>query len=397
MNEGLALYGGKPVREALLPYGRQWVDEEDIAAVTRALRSDWLTTGPWIEAFEAKFARLTNSPFAVSLNSGTAALHACMHALGIGAGDEVIVPALTFAASANAVVFQGATPVFADVEPDTLLLGPEQVAARLTPRTRAVVAVDYAGQPCDYQALREVTEKAGVYLVADACHALGASYQGRPVGSLADVSAFSLHPVKPVTTGEGGIVTTGEEELAEKIRRFRNHGINRDHRQRQDAGSWYYEMVELGYNYRLTDFQSALGLSQLDKLAGWLQRRREIAARYDAALQELPGIRPLARRPERCHAFHLYVVQLELAALNCDRATVFAALRAEGIGVNVHYLPVHLHLYYRRHLGTGPGLCPVAEAAYERILTLPLFPAMTDREVEEVIVAVGKVMEAYRR
>jgi perosamine synthetase len=246
-------HGQRPV----MPYGRQVIDETDIEAVVQVLRSDWLTTGPRVEEFEQAVARCVDAPYAVAVSNGTAALHAAMYAIGVGPGDEVIVPAMTFAATANSVVYQGGTPVFADVEPQTLLLDPLQVAAKITPRTKAVVAVDYAGQPCDYTALRDIVEKHGVLLIADACHALGASCEGKPVGSLADLTVFSFHPVKHITTGEGGMVVTAHAELAARMRLFRNHGISSDHRQRHQLGTWYYEMTDLGYNYRLTDLQCA--------------------------------------------------------------------------------------------------------------------------------------------
>lgn len=398
MSEGgrLALEGGTPVRSTLLPYGRQWIDDEDVAAVTRVLRSDWLTTGPEVGEFEGELAAATGAAHAVAVCNGTAALHAAMHALGAGPGDEVLVPAMTFAASANCALYVGARPVFVDVEPDTLLLSPEAAAAAVTPRTRAVVAVDYAGHPCNYDALRALASRHGLALVADGCHALGGSYRGAPVGSLAQLTAFSLHPVKHVTTGEGGAVTTHDAALAQRMRAFRNHGITTDHRQRAERGSWFYEMADLGYNYRLTDFQCALGRTQLRKLPAWIRRRRELAARYHAALAEIAAVEPLAVRDDVAHAYHLYVVRLRLEALRADRSQVFAALRAEGIGVNVHYIPVHLHPYYREHHGTAAGMCPVAEAAYERILSLPMFPAMTDGDVDDVVAALHKVTAAYR-
>jgi UDP-4-amino-4,6-dideoxy-N-acetyl-beta-L-altrosamine transaminase len=366
----------------MIPYGRQSIDEEDIRAVAEVLRSDWLTTGPAVDRFERAVAEFTGARHAVAVTNGTAALHAAVHALGIGPGDEVIVPPMTFAATANAVVFQGGTPVFADVDPATLLLDPAEVERKITPRTKAVIPVDYAGQPCDYDCLRAIARRYGLALVADACHSLGAKYKGRCAGALADMSAFSFHPVKHITTGEGGMVTTDDAALAARLRRFRNHGIGADHRQRSEAGSWYYEMEELGYNYRLSDIQCALGTSQLRKLPGWIARRHEIAAAYAAALPW----KPLAVRPDVCHAWHLYVVQAP-----GDRAAAFRALRDAGIGVNVHYVPVHLHPFYRRRFGTGPGLCPVAEQAYERLLSLPMYPGMRDADIEQVIAAVRSV------
>jgi perosamine synthetase len=397
----LALHGGAPVRADLLPYGRHEIDEDDVAAVTRVLRSDWLTGGPMVGEFETALARLVSAPDAVAVNSGTAALHAAMFAIGIGAGDEVIVPPMTFAASANAVVYQGGTPVFADVDAGTLLVDPAKVADRITPKTRAIVAVDYAGQPCDYGALRSaIADRAigdrPIAIVADACHALGGSDRGRPVGTLADLSAFSLHPVKHVTTGEGGAVATADAAMAARMRTFRNHGITLDHRQRSAQASWVYEIVELGYNYRLTDIQCALGLSQLAKLPARVARRQAIADQYTRAFASIPEVRPLAVRAHVSHAYHLFVVRVDTARLTCDRATVFSALRREGIGVNVHYIPVHLHPFYRQRFGHRPGLCPVAEAAYEQLITLPMFPGMTAQDVGDVVEAVTKVVAAFR-
>lgn len=387
----LALHGGQPVRDTVLPYGRQNIDDQDIAAVAEVLRSDWLTTGPKVPEFEAAFAEYVGAQYAVAVSNGTAALHAAMHALGIGPGDEVIVTPMTFAASANCVLYQGATPVFADVDPDTLLIDPAQVEAKITPRTKAIVTVDYTGQPCDYDALYAIAEHHGLAIVDDACHAVGGSYKGRAVGTLADLNTFSLHPVKHFTTGEGGLITTDNEALAQRMRVFRNHGITTDHRQRSESGGFFYEMVDLGYNYRITDFQCALGLSQLRKLPASVQKRQALATMYKAALDTIDYITPLQVRDEVSHAYHLYMVQFDLDKLNMSRAEVFKALRAENIGVNVHYIPVHLHPYYRQTLGTHEGLCPVAEAAYERLVTLPMFPEMTEADVDDVVSAIQKL------
>lgn len=372
-----------------IPYGRQWLDEDDVEAVSDILRSDWLTTGPAVESFERAIQEFTGCRHAIAVSSGTAALHAAVHALGIGPGDEVIVPAMTFVATANAVVFEGGTPVFADVDAGTLLIDPSDVERKITPRTRAVIAVDYAGQPCEYESLRLIAGRHGLGLISDACHSLGGEYHGRRMGSVADLTAFSFHPVKHITTGEGGMITTNDENLARRMRRFRNHGISTDFRQRAEAGSWSYEMEELGYNYRITDIQCALGTSQLRKLPRWLARRREIAARYDAAFASSSILAPLNVRPEVSHARHLYVVRF---APEISRDAAFRAFREMGIGVNVHYMPVHLHPFYQRQFGTGPELCPRAEQAYPRLLSLPLFPRMRDEEVEAVIDAV----ERYR-
>jgi len=369
----------------MIRYGRQSVDEEDIQAVVEVLRSDWLTTGPKVAEFEELLARYVGGKYAVAVSSGTAALHAAMYALGIGPGQEVIVPAMTFASSANCVVFLGGTPVFADVEPETLLLDPQEVEKKISPRTKAIIAVDYAGQPCNYQALQDIAGRHRLSLVADACHSLGATYRGRLAGSLADLSVFSFHPVKHITTGEGGMITTDQEGYAQRLRIFRNHGIKTDHRQREREDSWFYEMVDLGYNYRITDFQCALGLSQMKKLPRWLERRREIARQYDTAFAGIKGIHPLAVKPEVRHAYHLYVVRMNQEETGIERGEFFRGLRSRGIGVNVHYIPVHLHPFYQQRFGTSRGMCPVAEAAYEQLLSIPLYPALTDEDVKIVI------------
>lgn len=393
--ERLASDGGQPVRDIYLPGAQQDVDEDDIRAVVTVLRSKWLTTGPSIEGFEEAVAQFVGARYAVAVSNGTAALHAALYSLGVGPGDEVIVPPITFVATANAVLFMGGTPIFADVAPDTLLLDPAQVEAKLTPKTKAVIAVDYAGQPCDYDALRHICERHGIALVADACHALGAQYKRRRVGTLADLTAFSFHPVKHITTGEGGMIVTNREDLATCMRRFRNHGITTDHRQRAAQRTWQYEMEMLGYNYRLTDLQCALGIRQLQKLPQWLTRRQVIAELYDEAFARISGIIPLRRLANRLHAYHLYVVQLDDNALQTGRATIFSALQAEGIGVNVHYMPVHLHPYYQQRFGYRRGEFPVAEEAYTRLLSLPLFPTMSNHDVADVVRAVHKVVTAY--
>jgi perosamine synthetase len=368
---------------AFLPYGRQEISDADIRAVAEALTSGWLTTGPRVGEFEKAFAAHCGAGEAVAVNSGTAALHCAMRSIGVHTGDEVIVPALTFAASANAAVYEGGTPVFADVEPDTLLIDPVSVALRITPRTKAIVAVDYAGQPADYDALRDLAKGRGIRIIADACHAPRATYNGRSSGTLGDISCFSFHPVKHMTTCEGGMAVTDDARLAQHMRRFRNHGIDSDHRGREAAGAHAYDMMELGYNYRLPDVQCALGLAQLPRLDGWVHARQKIAALYDRAFADIEQITPLRTRNDRTNAYHLYVVKLDPAF---DRDTVFQRLRAQGIGANVHYAPVYLHSYYQ-HRGYAKGMCPVAERASRHILTLPLFPAMRGVDVERVVEA----------
>jgi perosamine synthetase len=332
----------------------------------------------------------------VSFSSGTAALHAAAFAAGLKSGDEAITSPLTFVATANCVLYQGAVPVFADVSPDTLNLDPELVTARITPRTRAILPVDYAGHPADLASILELAERYGLVVIEDACHALGAEYKGRPVGSLSHMTVFSFHPVKHITTGEGGMVTTDNAKFAETLRRFRNHGISSDARQRQSAGQWHYEMVLLGFNYRLTDIACALGIQQLKKLEANLSRRRQIAERYAAAFREIPEVVVPTVRAGANPAWHLYPIRLDVVKLKADRAQVFRALRAENIGVNVHYIPVHRHPYYSERFGYRGGEYPVAEDAYERLISLPMFHGMSDQDVEDVIRAVDKVIPHFR-
>lgn len=392
----LAINGGPPVRKAMLPYGRQSVDDRDVQAVVEALRSDWLTTGPKVSEFEAAFAKLVGACYAVAVSSGTAALHAAAFAAGIGPGDEAITTPITFAATANCVRYQGGTVLFADVRKDTLNLNPAKAEALVTPKTKAIITVDYTGQPSDLDEFKVIASRRGLTIIEDASHALGAMYRGRRVGALADITTFSLHPVKHITTGEGGMVTTDNPDLASRLRRFRAHGITTEYREREREGSWFYEMVELGFNYRLTDLQSALGLSQLEKLPGWIVRRRQIAARYTEAFADLPEIETLTVLRDREPAWHLYVIYLNLDRLRTGRAEVYKALRAENIGINVHYIPVPWHPYYQA-LGYKRGEWPVAEAAYERMISLPIFPSMSDDDVEDVITAVNKVVGYFRK
>lgn len=393
----LAIHGGSPVRSTFLPYGRQSIDDADIQAVVDVLRSDWLTTGPKVGEFEEAFASRVKSACAVSFSSGTAGLHAAAYVAGLQAGDEAITTPLTFAATANCVLYQGATPVFADVSRDTLNLDPGQFEKKISSKTKVVLPVDYAGHPADLEAICSLAEKRGLVVIEDACHALGAEIGDRRVGSIADMTVFSFHPVKHITTGEGGMVTTNNPQYAESLRRFRNHGISTEARQRQNAGQWHYEMVLLGFNYRLPDFACALGSEQLKKLDRNLSRRRDIASRYTAAFTEMPGVINPAVRPGVKPAWHLYPIRFDLGRLTADRTEIFRALRGENIGVNVHYIPVHLHPYYRDRFGYKGGEFPIAEDAYSRLISLPMFHGMSDQDVEDVIAAVRKVTGAYRR
>ena len=391
---GLAIDGGQPVRQTMLPYARQSIDDEDVAAVAAALRSDWLTTGPRVPAFERELEDVTGARHAVAFSSGTAALHGATAAAGLGPGDEAITTPMTFVATANSVLYVGAEPRFADIDPGTLLIEPRAVAAAITPRTKAILAVDYAGQPADYPALRAIADAAPggpLTIIADASHSLGATLDRRPVGTLADLTVLSLHPAKILTTGEGGAVLTERDDLADRLRRFRNHGIATELAARRD---WTYDMVELGYNYRLTDIGAALGSSQLARIEGFLASRRRLAARYLDRLAGHELLDPPVVVEGADPAWHFAYVQLRLDRLTVDRGAIFHALRAEGIGVNVHYIPVHRHTFYRERF---PGLSlPVAEAAYERLLTVPLFAAMTTADVDDVVAALDKVTSAYR-
>lgn len=355
-----------------IPYARQHITEEDIQAVVDVLRSDWLTTGPMVERFEQAVCDYRGTRHGVAVCNGTAALHCAMHAIGIGPGDEVILPPLTFVATANAVLYLGGTPVFADVEEDTLLIDPNEVERLITPKTRAIIAVDYAGQPCDYDALRDIADRHGLWLVADACHSLGASYKGRPVGSLADLTCFSFHPVKPITTGEGGMVVTDDAQLAEAMRRYRNHGIDLEHHRRQ---GWGYDVLSEGRNYRLTDIQSALGLSQLRSLRQTVEARNAIASRYGARFVG-SSVRLLSRNRHAGHAWHLFVVRV------AKRDEVFQRLRTAGIGVNVHYRPVYQFSMYRAL--TDNVICPRAERAFAEILSLPVYAGLSTADVDRI-------------
>ena len=365
-----------------IPYGRQLVEGDDLEAVAKVLTSAYLTTGPQIADFEVALQQRTGVRYAAALSSGTGALHALYTAAGIGPGDSIVTSPITFAATANAALYVGARVEFADVEPTTGLIDPASVSAIINPSTRAVVAVDYAGVPADYTLLRQITEARGTSLFADAAHSLGARDKGREIGALADATVLSFHPVKLITTGEGGAVLTSNRQLHESIVRFRSHGIERDHsKMRRDDGPWSQEMHDLGFNYRITDMQAALGISQLRKLDKFIRRRQSIAARYDASLADVPGLHLPGRRPDSEPVWHLYVVRVTETR---QRRAFFEGLRAQGLGVQVHYLPVYRHPFYE-DLGYQAGLCPAAEDFYARAISLPIFPAMADSDVDRVI------------
>ena len=392
----LAINGGTPVRASMLRYAAQSLDESDIRAVEAVLRSEWLTTGPAVRDFERVLCEQSGARHAVAVNTGTAALHAATAAAGIGPGDEVIVPAISFVASANCVLYQGGRVVFADLERDTLNVDPVDVERKLTPKTKAIVAVDFAGHPCDHDALRALADARGIPVIEDAAHSLGATYHGRRVGTLQRLTTLSFHPVKHITTGEGGAVLTDDVAQADAVRSFRHHGIDLDLHARHRGQSWEYDVVTLGFNYRIPDINCALGISQLRRLDGWLARRRELVDGYRRALGDLPMIELPTERAGCASAWHLFPIRLHLDTIAASRAEVFAALRAENIGVNVHYIPIPWMTHYAR-LGYVRGQWPVAEGEYERLLSLPMYPAMTDGDLADVVEALRKTWKAYRR
>jgi len=408
MSEKLAVHGGKPVRENPLFYGLHWTDEEDIQAVVDVMKSDYITMGPKINEFEQSVCNYLGAKYAVAVSSGTAALHGAMFGLGIQPGDEVITTPMTFAATSNAIIYLSGNPVFADIDPKTGNIDPDEIEKKVTPKTKAIIPVHYAGLPCDMAAIREIADRYNLKVVEDAAHALGAEYKinGKwyKVGACAhsDMATFSFHPVKHITTGEGGMILLNDGELEKKTRRIRMHGVSLDVRERLNKENiWLYEMVDLGYNYRITDFQCALGISQLKKLTVFLERRSSIADIYHTAFQDIEELllpsTSASKMAVTRHAWHLYVVQLDLKKLSGTREDIYFALRAENIWPQVHYIPVHLHPYYQKELGYKKGDFPVAESFYERILSLPLYPKMSDDDVEDVITGVKKVINYYRK
>lgn len=394
----LAIFGGTPVREKPIYYGRQCIEQDDIDAVTESLRSDLITSGPKVTAAEKKLCELTGAKYAVVVANGTAALHLAALAAGFGEGDEVIVSSITFAASANCVLYCGAKPVFADIDPETYNIDPESVKKLITPRTKGIVAVDFTGQAVKHDAIRQICQENDLLLIEDAAHAIGTKYKGQPVGSIADMTCFSFHPVKTVTGGEGGAITTNDEQLYRRLMLLRTHGITRnpDEMVHPTDALWYNEQVELGFNYRMTDFQAALLLSQLNKLSKFSARRKEIVKKYDQVFSEMPEIIVQKEIPESDTTRHLYVIRLNPERLSCDRRQFFDALYAENTCPQVHYLPVYWHSYYEK-LGYEKGLCPNAEAYYQWSMSIPLYYSLTDEEVEDTVRAVKKVVEYYRK
>lgn len=395
--EKLAIDGGKPVRETKLYYGHQYIDEADVRAVSEVLVSDYLTCGPKIGELEEKLCKLTGAKYAVAVSNGTAALHLAAMAAGLGEGDELITTPITFAASANCALYCGARPVFADIDPTTYNIDPESVRERISECTKAVVAVDFTGQAAELEPLLQLCHEKDIVLIEDAAHSIGTRYQGRGVGSIADMTTFSFHPVKTVTGGEGGAVLTNDEAYYQKLLLLRAHGITREPEQmvRESEGGWYYEQIGLGMNYRLTDIQAALVVSQLEKLESFIQRRKEIVARYDEAFSKIPELFVQQEIPESNTARHLYILRIRPECLTRNRREFFDAMAAENICCNVHYIPAYYHPYYEG-LGYQRGICPQAERLYEEMMSLPLYYAMTDQDVEDVIHAVIKIVENSR-
>ena len=397
--ERLAIEGGYPVRGGKIYYGRQWIGEDDIRAVEEVLRSDYITCGPKVDEFEQELARYTGAKYAVAVSNGTAALHCACIAAGIGPGDEVITTPLTFAASANCALYCGARPVFADVDPHTYNIDPDSVRVHITEKTKAIVAVDFTGQAVRHDELRALCDEFGLIFIEDAAHAIATKYKGQQVGSLADLTCFSFHPVKTITGGEGGAVTTNDEALYRKLVLAHTHGITHDEAQMLDApheGPWCYEQISLGYNYRMTDFQAALLVSQLHKVEHFAARRKQIVSTYNKAFGNMPELILQQEIPESDTCRHLYIIRLALDKLTCTRRQFFDAMSAENVQCQIHYVPVYWFPYYRS-LGYEKGLCPVAEEIYKGIMSIPLYPKMTDQDVEDTIHAVKKVVEAYRK
>lgn len=394
----IALHGGEPIRGTRLSYGHQYIDESDIQAVTEVLRSDFLTCGPKVSELEAVLCSLTGVAHCTAVSNGTAALHVACLAAGIGPGDEVITTPITFAASSNAILYCGGIPVFADIDPKTYTINPESIERCVTEQTKAVIAVDFTGAVCDYDAIKDICRRHHLLLIEDAAHSIGTTYRGIPVGSIADLTTFSFHPVKTITAGEGGAVLTNNDMLAKRVELFAKHGITRDPTLLQEQGNsnWYYEQQLLGYNYRMTDIQCALALSQLKKLVRFAARRKELVQRYDRAFSEIPEVIGQIEVDGSNTVRHLYILRLDFNRLNCGRKEFYDAMQAENIGVNVHYIPVYWFPYYQS-LGYRKGLCPDAEAYYESSMTLPLFYSMTDEDQDDVIRAVKKLIEYFQK
>jgi perosamine synthetase len=387
----------EPARRTFLPFHQPWIDEDEIAEVVDTLRSGWLTMGPKTLRFEEEFAAYVGAKHAVALNSCTSALHLALDAIGIGPGDEVITSTYTFTATAAVILHLGARPVLVDVQPDTLTLDPAQVAAHVRPSTRAIVPVHMAGAPCDLDPLLELAGRHQLRIVEDSAHVLPGQYKGRVIGSIGDMTAFSFYATKNITTGEGGMITTESAEYADRLRVRRLHGISRDAWKRYTSeGSWYYEVEYPGYKYNLTDLAAALGLQQLRRADRFHAIRSHYASLYRRGLADLPELILPQAPPWGPHSWHLYVIQLDLDRLAIDRSEFIRLLRAENIGTSVHFIPIHLHPYYRERFGYTPAEFPNALRAYQRAISLPLYPRMSESDVEDVVRAVRSIVERHR-
>jgi dTDP-4-amino-4,6-dideoxygalactose transaminase len=394
----LASAGGTPVRAEYLPLTLPWIGELEKRLVLETLESGWITTGRHAQELGRRIAERSGARHGLAVNSATGALHLALAALGVGRGDEVITSTDTFAACVNVIEHVGATPVIVDIEADTFNLDPDAVAAAITPRTRALLTVDYGGHPADYARLLPLAEKHGLPVVEDAAHALGATWQGKPVGSYATITAFSFYATKNLTTGEGGAAVTDDQALAERMTLMSLHGMSHDAWKRYgDAGSWYYEVVAPGFKYNLSDVLAAIGIGQLERFDEFQRIRHARVARYHERLAAIPEIRRPVTRPGIGHAWHLYPIGLELERLTVDRARFIQELRAENIGTSVHFIPIHRHPHFRDSLGLDAARYPVAEDVYRRAVTLPLFPRMSERDVDDVCDAVEKVVAHFRR
>ena len=396
--ERLALNGGDPFRATWLPFHRPCIEDDEIAEVVETLKGGWITTGPRAKRFEKEFAEYIGAKHSVAVNSATAAMHLALDAIGLQPGDEVIVPAYTFTATAEVVMYFGATPVIVDVDPRTLNVDPGAVEAAVTERTRAIMPVDIAGIPCEYDPLRELADHQRLVLIEDAAHALPTRYRGELVGTMAGITCFSFYATKTLATGEGGMLVTDNDQWAERAQMMSLHGMSRDAWKRHTAeGSWYYEVVAPGFKYNLTDVAAALGLRQLTKQARFLAERTAIAERYNAAFATIPGIEIPSIPGHVETSWHLYLLRLNLDRLTCDRAEFIKALNAENIGTSVHFIPLHLHPSYRDRFGYTPESFPIAFEQYRRVISMPIFPGMTDADVDDVIGAVQKVVRHFRR
>jgi dTDP-4-amino-4,6-dideoxygalactose transaminase len=396
-SELLALRGGPPVRGSFLPFHQPLLDSDDERAVVETLRSGWLTTGPRTKSFEQELAAYTGSKRCVAVNSCTAALHLALEASGVGPGDEVITAPITFASTANVIVHRGARPVFVDVEPDTLNIDATAIEASITPRTKAVIPVDFAGHPCELDTIMSLGARRGITVIEDAAHAIGAEYKGRRVGGLADMTCFSFYATKNITSGEGGALTTNHQERADRIGIMALHGISRDAWKRYGTDGYrHWDIIAPGYKYNMFDLQAALGRSQFQKMERFYARRLALKLRLDAGLADLPEIRLPAERSWVKHAYHLYPIVVATEKLTADRDTIMNAIQAENIGIGIHFRAVHLHPYYAETFGFERGMFPNAEYFSDRTISLPLYPRMTDADADDVVAAVRKVIAHYR-